>query len=37
MPSSRKIVNQTVYFDSLFILPFPSVPTSVAGSWAPPE
>lgn len=37
MPSSRKIVHQTVYFDSLFNFSCPSVPIAVAGSLAPPE
>ena len=37
MPSSRKTVHQTVYFDSLFNFSCPSVPTAVAGSLAPPE
>lgn len=37
MPSSRKIVHQTVYFDSLFNLSCPSVPTAVAGSLTPPK
>lgn len=37
MPSSRKIVPQTVYFDSWFNLSYPSIPTDATGSPTPPE